>query len=74
MSLALGSPLPVLAEVAQNGVATISSVSGDGMALCEQAVLTMARLTTANRLAMAVLTMAVLILTMALCEERVLLH
>ena len=27
----------MLSEVAQNGVATISSVSGDGMALCEQA-------------------------------------
>ena len=34
-------PLPVLSEVAQNGVATISSVSGDGMALCEQAMTTL---------------------------------
>ena len=36
-----GLPLPLLSEVAQNGVATISSVSGDGMALCEQAMTTL---------------------------------
>ena len=34
-------PLTVLSEVAANGVQTISSVTGEGMALCEQAMTTL---------------------------------
>ena len=34
-------PLTLLSEVAQNGVQTLSSVSGDGMELCEQAMTTL---------------------------------
>lgn len=34
-------PLTLLSEVAQNGVQTLSSVSGDGMELCERAMTTL---------------------------------
>jgi hypothetical protein len=36
-----GLPLTVLAEVCANGVQTLSSVSGEGMRLCEEAMTTL---------------------------------
>ena len=43
-------PLTVLSEVAANGVQTISSVQGEGMELCEQAMTTLLRGYVANEL------------------------